>query len=94
MRHRRRQQTSASNTSESCQGTAVSAYDELSPKTKATSHYDTLTMTIPPTSSECEQIPKALQKVEKYERLQLNQKTVAATYEKLSPNLSTGEHYE
>ncbi|KAH3865009.1 hypothetical protein DPMN_028045 [Dreissena polymorpha] len=51
-------------------------------------------MTIPPTSSECEQTPKALQKVEEYERLQLNQKTVAATYEKLSPNLSTGEQYE
>ncbi|KAH3698680.1 hypothetical protein DPMN_086226 [Dreissena polymorpha] len=90
LRHRRRQ-TSTSNNMDRCQGTAVSAYDALSPTTKATSHYDTLTMTIPPTSSECEQIPTALKKVEENRRLQLNQKTVAATYENLSPNLTTGE---
>ncbi|KAH3698693.1 hypothetical protein DPMN_086239 [Dreissena polymorpha] len=90
LRHRRRQ-TSSSNNIERCQGTAVSAYDALSPTTQAIIQYDTLTMTIPPTSSECEQIPTALKKVEENRSLQLNQKTVAATYENLSPNLTTGE---
>ncbi|XP_052252353.1 multiple epidermal growth factor-like domains protein 10 isoform X2 [Dreissena polymorpha] len=93
LRHRRRQ-TSSSNKMETHQGTAGSAYDALSPTTKATSHYDTLTITIPPTSSACKQIPTALNKVEEYERLQINQKTNAATYEKLSPNLATEEQYE